>query len=934
MRAPTLNDRCGSVGLLPTQSLLGFPPGHLSTMTGDWTVGEEYHEASLNTNLNIPVQSVGMADRIVQRATAKALRVADLDCPTFGVGTQLGELSQTTTTVGPPWLPMVIPPSELLGLDPGYKELCGGRLEQPGGVVLPHAILDPPFAHVPRGQLVPDIKDHETDPAAANSHSPSTTKALPDPQPSRVADPGRAPNDDLPPASALPIDPRPSSSSNDPRPGTGGAGQGTPPNQGGDLNPPSSVHDSTPPPMFKAPDAPPPQPAEKPGNPPVINHDTSNPPGDPRASSPAGHAVLGNDFSGFGEPPVKDPPPENHGSSPPNKGDPPDQGGEPNQPVGVVENPVPASHDQNPDLTGNDHSGNHGSSPPIGGHSPNHDDKTDHDPAPAYGQYTDTSKNDRLPNQDSTTPFFNHKFASDEVPAPQQPRKPTPDKADSPVGNTQDTVPVLNGQTINFPPNNQSPNEGSNVPFFDPNLPSHEVATPQNPSEPSLNGEPASSGDASSSSRFAQQFFGGEAGAQAHVQSTNGNAQAIAVAQAGAVYDDKIPVVAGQGPNQGGDIANQNAELPKEKSSGSSANGRFSPISQADGQAGDTGLANSNGFAALFGGNAKSQTGQAAAKGSGNVEDSTDASNMVLSEHINDGDMASNVGSTGGETGDVAAAGTGNRTAGGADIPSKDAGPERKEDTTISLDQHSILHVGTSSTTLSDSGASSTMFTLADQTFTAKPQGIMFGDSTIRPGAAAITIPASNEQHSALPQHASPAIVTVAGSAITANPTGFLIGSTSVSPGGAVVTVSGTQVSLDESGKLTVGSSTIDLVSAKSDSPITVAGQTLSPTHSGFVVAGSTVLPDGPAVTISGTPISLGEGGVLRVGSIVTTLEVPRVTTTSNSDPLTTTAPVGSTDITYGVDSAATSFKAQHRSGVLILLLVSICTFILYLLYN
>ena len=116
----------------------------------------------------------------------------------------------------------------------------------------------------------------------------------------------------------------------------------------------------------------------------------------------------------------------------------------------------------------------------------------------------------------------------------------------------------------------------------------------------------------------------------------------------------------------------------------------------------------------------------------------------------------------------------------------------------------------------------------------------------------------------------TPAVYTIGGQVCTANPTGFAIGSTSLSPGGPAVTVSGTVVSLDKSSHLQIGSSTMDLTSqypVATNDVVSVGGTAVTCAPTGFVVKGSTVSPGGSAVTINGTVMSLDHSSHLQVGS-------------------------------------------------------------------
>ena len=142
-----------------------------------------------------------------------------------------------------------------------------------------------------------------------------------------------------------------------------------------------------------------------------------------------------------------------------------------------------------------------------------------------------------------------------------------------------------------------------------------------------------------------------------------------------------------------------------------------------------------------------------------------------------------------------------------------------------------------------------------------------FGSKGIVIGSQTIPMSASNT---------APPIYTAGGIAFTANPTGFAIAGTTLSPGGAGFTFSGTPISLGPLGILAIGSSTISLPSAPSQTNIlTVGGQIFSANPTGFTVAGTSLSPGGPGITVSGTPISLGTSGLLAIGSSTTHLNAP-----------------------------------------------------------
>lgn len=97
----------------------------------------------------------------------------------------------------------------------------------------------------------------------------------------------------------------------------------------------------------------------------------------------------------------------------------------------------------------------------------------------------------------------------------------------------------------------------------------------------------------------------------------------------------------------------------------------------------------------------------------------------------------------------------------------------------------------------------------------------------------------------------------------------FIIASETLTPGG-IITVLGTPISLAPgAADAVIGTSTQTLSSAVITPAdiFTVAGQIVTANPTGFAIAGTTLLPGGKGVTVSGTPVSLGLGGTLDVGS-------------------------------------------------------------------
>ena len=186
---------------------------------------------------------------------------------------------------------------------------------------------------------------------------------------------------------------------------------------------------------------------------------------------------------------------------------------------------------------------------------------------------------------------------------------------------------------------------------------------------------------------------------------------------------------------------------------------------------------------------------------------------------------------------------------------------------------------------------SQSVFTVGAQTFTANPTVFKINNAVIAPGGTTHTIDGTTIRLGqsdklaiggstiSFTNPSDPTILAVAGQTFTPNPSAFRIGGTVVSAGGPAVTVDGATISLDESGALAIGSTTISLNNPPS-TPLAakafiVAGQTFTPSPSAFSIAGTTISANGPAVTVGGTVISLGQNEALEIGSSTISLPSP-----------------------------------------------------------
>ena len=179
------------------------------------------------------------------------------------------------------------------------------------------------------------------------------------------------------------------------------------------------------------------------------------------------------------------------------------------------------------------------------------------------------------------------------------------------------------------------------------------------------------------------------------------------------------------------------------------------------------------------------------------------------------------------------------------------------------------------------------VLTVAGQRFAVNPSRIIIAGTTLLPGGPGITVsgtPISLAPSGTLFFDRSPIrigndlsskpifVLTIGGQTVTANPTGFALAGFKLLPGGAPITISGTLVSLNPSGTVVFGDSSIDLLTptptpTPTSKIFAVGGHTFTAEPKGFALMGSTLLPGGAAITISGTPVSLVSSGALIIGS-------------------------------------------------------------------
>ena len=159
-------DQCGPLGSTLTNPIITLAPGGLSTyVPQDYQIGSTYiDEAAAQVNLFM--------------GTVKPLNIPDLQCPSFGIGIGTSADGSVHTTVGPPWLPVIVPPQEAFSLDPSWEKFCTGLLSFAPGMIS-FAIYDPPHALSVASNLV--APPPEVPPTTAPSNVPANPTATLDP---------------------------------------------------------------------------------------------------------------------------------------------------------------------------------------------------------------------------------------------------------------------------------------------------------------------------------------------------------------------------------------------------------------------------------------------------------------------------------------------------------------------------------------------------------------------------------------------------------------------------------------------------------------------------------------------------------------------------------------------------------------------------------
>lgn len=158
-----VTDSCGPLGAVLTNPIVALPPNVLATYSPEfpYTTGEKFFDP----NGVIGGNFIGYK---------KSLKIADLECPTFGVGLATGADGEVYRTYGPPYLPIIIPPLQILSLDPTWQKICTDFLSYSPGL-RSFAIFDPPRILTPVAGLSPPATPAPAIVSASKTPDPDQT---------------------------------------------------------------------------------------------------------------------------------------------------------------------------------------------------------------------------------------------------------------------------------------------------------------------------------------------------------------------------------------------------------------------------------------------------------------------------------------------------------------------------------------------------------------------------------------------------------------------------------------------------------------------------------------------------------------------------------------------------------------------------------------
>ena len=157
MGTAAVTDQCTTVGPKLTNPILTLPPGVLTTWRPRLVVIDGVDLLNLSIG-NVWTPADAQDELIPAYGPAfgytAPLDVNDLACPTWGLGISTATNGTIFTTVGPPWLPLIQPPTEMFSLNPTWAAMCTA-IDNNFLFMTALDLFDPPFALTPAPLLVP-----------------------------------------------------------------------------------------------------------------------------------------------------------------------------------------------------------------------------------------------------------------------------------------------------------------------------------------------------------------------------------------------------------------------------------------------------------------------------------------------------------------------------------------------------------------------------------------------------------------------------------------------------------------------------------------------------------------------------------------------------------------------------------------------------------
>lgn len=178
-----------------TNPIITLAPGELSTWKPDPNQG--YDENDNFTVGEIWQDPSGILGEDIAAGIAP-LEIRDLACPTWGLGESTSANGIVVTTIGPPWLPLIVPPMNIFSLDPIWAAICTGIFSNSPGLTT-FFLYDPPIAltSAPAPLLLPTPPARPTPAPAPADPTLVSQQARPS---TEAARPASLPNDPAAPA--------------------------------------------------------------------------------------------------------------------------------------------------------------------------------------------------------------------------------------------------------------------------------------------------------------------------------------------------------------------------------------------------------------------------------------------------------------------------------------------------------------------------------------------------------------------------------------------------------------------------------------------------------------------------------------------------------------------------------------------------------------